>query len=84
MKIYSDKEIDTLPEKWIPCSDCLPPVGIEVIVQTNTKVTALARFIPHENSPPERGWWDNAYPGKWNAHLFDSVLAWMPMPKGCV
>lgn len=82
MKYYDYHEIDELPRgEWIECSDGLPPPGKEVIVETaKGKVTALARFIDYEGAPPERGRWDNQYPGKGNCHLMDSIIRWQPMP----
>lgn len=83
MYVVEYDEIDGLPDIWIKSEHYLPPPGLEVIVETRSgKVTALARFVRHDECLPEDSWWDNAYPGKGNMHLFESIIHWRKLPKG--
>ena len=82
MQLFTLSEFKKLPVgEWIECADGLPPVGIEVIVEkSDGRVTALARFLRYEGAPPERGHWDNHYPGHGNFCLMQSIIRWQPMP----
>jgi hypothetical protein len=76
--------VDTIvsSSEWISVVDELPPLGEEVIVQTETKrgkgVTCLSRRISQSHVFPYV--WDNDYGGG-NMHLPEAVTYWMPLPK---
>jgi Protein of unknown function (DUF551) len=81
MKVYTEKEIATLPMEWISVTEALPPIGEEVWCycpnKSRRKITALVRLIPYEES--QEFHWNNSYGGD-NLHLGKSVTHWMRRP----
>lgn len=58
-------------KEWIPCSEKLPPTGIEVLVChgfPNDKYFAIAKIIEY---PPGKKYWN----------IKSTVYAWQPLPE---
>ena len=69
-------EIEKMMPRWIPVSERLPEDGQRVDVQTKDDRRFTDVFI---NKTTYKGW-------RWDNHdysvQFDSVIYWMPIPKG--
>ena len=64
--------IDAVSE-WIPCSERMPSKGGTYLVTYEWVGKSGTKYIEIEGIDFERG--------KWDCHDYETVTAWMPLPK---